>query len=360
MDTMPHMPMEHDAVVTAVALCALIAGSMGMLIGSAAQNARHTVAGTALAVLALGWGLLFWTGDALRAGIVLADQGISLALAGLGALVSIMAVADRSRVAGGVLFALAVSMVAMRYIYPLLEDTLPLQSLATSLYNVIVLSAAAGFALLCGMSRSGVRFTAQGDYRVAPLAAFSKEAWIGGLLALGITLLTLRMRSTEGVDVEPLMYASITGAVAAAFGAAAMAMIRRMPFAISHAFLALPAGVLAIGLLNDAGAVEVCVLAAMAGMLSSLCREALVRARLDEPSQNIACLCIPAMLGMMAPAWFDNALIVSQAAWVGALIASGLTLGYAARLFAQATLGLALSRRAREEGPDKRYAMQGA
>lgn len=354
---MPFISMESDAAMTAVALCVLSAGSMVMLIGGAAYDARHTVAAVALAVLASGWALLIGTGDALRAGIVLSDQGISLTLAGFGALLCVMPVADRSRAAGLALFALMVNAAALHYIYPLLEDTLPLQSLAASLYNVLILSAAAGFVLLCKTPRSDARFSSRGEYRVTLSSVLTKEAWAGGLLALGMTMLILRMRGSEGVDVESLLYTCLTGALVAAFSALMIAVTRRMPFAVSHAFLTLPAGVLAVGLVDELNTGALCALAVFAGMLSSLCRELLVRMRFDEPSQSIACLCVPAIVGLMAPGMQDKAALPSQAAWVAALAISGLALGYAARLFAQATLGLAPSRRAREEGLDKRYAL---
>lgn len=357
---MTFMQIDNGMAFTAVALCMLIAGSMVMLVGGAARNARHTVAGTALAVLALGWGLLMGTGDELRVGIVLADEGINLALVGFGTLLSIMMVADRSRVAGLALFALTVNAVSVHYVYPLLEDTLPLQSLAASLYNVLVLSSAAGFALLCKTPRSGERFTSKGEYRVTFSPSFSKDVWAGGLLASGIALLVLRLRGAEWADTGFLMQACIMGAVVAAFAAALTTLTRKQPSTVNNAFLALPAGILAVGLAGKVTMGEVCVLATVAGILASLCRDALVRLRLDDPSQSIACLCVPAMVGLMAPALTDTSLLASQATWVAALAVSGLVLGYISRLLVQATLGLALSRRAREEGLDMRYAMQGA
>lgn len=357
---MTYMQMDSGMAFTAVSLCVLIAGSMVMLVGGASPNARHTVAGAALVSLALGWGLLMGAGDALRTGIVLADEGISLALVGVGTLLSIMMVADRSRVAGLVFFTLMVNAVGVHYVHPLLEDTLPLQSLAASLYNVLILSTAAGFVLLYRTPRSGERFTAQGEYRVTFSPSFSKDIWAGGLLALGMSLLILRLRDAEGADTGFLMQACIVGAVVAAFGAFLTTAIRKQPSAVNNAFLALPAGVLAVGLAGEMPMPELCALAAIAGILVSVCRDALVRLRLDEPSQSIASLCVPAMVGLMVPALTDASLFVSQAAWVGALAVSGVVLGYISRLLVQATLGLAPSRRAREEGLDMRYAMQGA
>lgn len=347
---------EHVSAFVAASTCALMVAAITMLVHAATPNARRTALGVALSTLALVWLMLMVTGERLGTDAVRADLGVNIALTGFAALLTIMGVTDRARSAGLVLLAGGVVATVMHYVYPIMLLFLPELPVATTLYSLIIIAGFAQLTLIASLPLSGARFTTKAERRMPSAPPMVPDAVIGGIYAVSLCALLWRVRAYESANMEFHVYGAMMGALVAALCAALVARYRRSPAALNIALLALPAGVLATGLLPVVSAAEVVSCAAITGAAVTITRDALISLRFDEPSHSIACLVVPALCGLVAPGVIAPAELAERIQWVGSLAMAGVLVGFTWRVICQITLGLSLSRRASAEGLDTKYA----
>lgn len=351
---------EHVSAFMAATTCALMAAAIAMLVQAATPNARRTALGVALSTLALVWLVVMGTGEVLGTDAVRADPGVNIALTGFAALLTIMGVADRVRSAGLVVLAAGVVGTVVHYVYPLMVLFLPELPVATTLYSVIIIAGFAQLVLIASLPLSGARFTTKAERRMPSSPSLVPDAVIGGIYAVVFCALLWRVKAYDEANIGFHLYSAMMSALMAALCAALTARYRRSPAALNIALLALPAGVLATGLLPMVTATEVAVCAAIAGAGVAITRDALISLRFDEPSHSIACLVVPALCGLLAPGVLTPAELAERIQWAGALMLAGVLVGFAWRVICQVTLGLSLSRRASAEGLDTKYAVASA
>lgn len=349
---------ETPALMAAMG-CALAAGLLTMLVNGAAPQARRTALAAGMFITALAWAAALASGVSFGRHPLMGDAGMMMVCIMLSMLLAIMGGIDRARPLGLLLFAIGTTC-TLFYIYPALQMLLPAQTVVSALYAVIIVAGSAHLALVANLPPSAARFTHKGERRMQAAPAYTLETAAGIVLTVAFCAVLWRMKAYGGVHTSFHLYSSMLAAIAAAVSAACVTFYRRSPAALNIAMLAMPAGLLAIGMLPMATPLEIGIIAACAGAAVSLTRDGLVGLHIDEPSHSAAALLIPAVLGFIVPGMLDITLLAGQVRWVGALLAAGLLIGSGWRMICQATLGLALSRRAAEEGLDTRYAALGA
>ena len=357
---MPVTALEETPALLAATCCALLLGLLVMLVQGATPNARRTACGMAIVTIGLAWMVLFASETTIGQNALLSDIGLNMILVAMASLITMMGAVDRARSAGLVLFALGVTATILHYAYPLLTLMLPTMSLASVIYGMLITAGMAHLVMIASLPLSSVRFTSQGERRLQAVPPFTFEAVAGGLLAVAFCALLWRMKAYEGVNTSFHIYAAMIACITSSICAAMVTLKRRAPAALNIALLAMPAGVLSVGLLTQATPFEVMLVAALTGAAVSLSRDAMLALRLDEPSNSIAVLLIPALIGLMAPGMLTLSQLATQVQWLGALAATGLVVGYLWRVLSQFTLGLTLSRRASAEGLDTTYAAASA
>ncbi len=351
------LTLSSSAPIILMGIAIVLSVTMGVVTQwSVAKESSRTALGTvaclagALFLMAMGMDI---ASDLSRP---FSDSVVQLVFIALGMLVLLPAMLDRVRPLGAVMFAVGVMASFVYGVWPFIHVALPALSIAAHLYVWVITLGAATITLLAYLPVSHRRFTSMGELKIQSNAAFLKEAIACPLLALVLTLLLWCFKAFTMVDTLHHTYVAFTAAVAASLAAVITCKLRHSPGIVSMALLALPAGVIATGLLNMASPSEVMLIAAMAGAAVPLVRDALIQLRIDEPSHMFAALVIPAMLGLLASGFLTLALLADAIKWAGAALAIGWFLGMGWRLVCQFTVGLALSRRRASEGLDTEYA----
>lgn len=349
------------SVIIMMAGCALVLGLVLQMVNGAAANARRTAAGTGLATVAAVWLLLMFADDFFPGRILSGDRGLDLASVSCVALMACMGALDRSRTIGMVMFALGITAAINFYAYPLIRGVLVPLSPVFLLYALFIMAGCAHLVLVSMMKPASRRFTVHGQRRSAYQGSPSAiEGWASGLTATAILALSWALKQYGEADIAAHIYTGMTASVIAASVAMLVALKRRSASPMGMAVLALPAGVLSSALLEAPGPIEISLLAALAGAAVTLTRDALISLRIDEPTGSTAAFFVPSMIGALAPGIVDLGQLATQVEWLGALIASGLSIGIIWRIACRLTLGLSLSRRAAEEGLDMVYTVVSA
>lgn len=359
MSMLPITALEETPALMAATACAMAAGVAGVMIHGVASHSRNTTSIIALIIVVCTW-VAAATASTTLGQAALSDIGLQFALLSFAAMISVMGAVDRVRSPSVIFYALSTTTISVIFIAPLLQSVFHTLTSVQSVYVIMTLASAAHLALVTSLPLSASRFTSDGARRIASASALWPYACCTAFLAIALCVMLWRVKAYSGVNTSFHIYACLVAALTSSLAAAATVRYRLSPSALHQAITAMPSGVLAVGLLSTATPVEVCIIAALAGAAAALTRDALVSLRIDDPSHSVASICIPLIMGILAPAFLNLSMLATHIQWLAATLVSGLMLGFLMRVFCQLTFGLSLSRRACADGLDATYATRGA